>query len=78
MIILFGITTFVLYVVLFQMANRKSLRNSLRGKKISKAPAESEAKPLAVVNDGAVMICEPAWTALDDHQLDRLLRDSSP
>jgi hypothetical protein len=78
MIILFGITTFLLYVVLFRMANRKSVRNFPRPKRISKVRAESEAKPLAVVSDDAVMNCERAWTALDDHQLDRLLKDSSP
>jgi hypothetical protein len=78
MIILFGITTFVLDVVLFRLTDRGSLRNSPRAKKFSKSPAESEAKPVAVVSDDAVMICAPAWTALDDHQLDRLLKDSSP
>jgi hypothetical protein len=30
------------------------------------------------VGEDAVVIGEPAWTALDDHQLDRLLKDSSP
>ena len=78
MIILFVTTTIALFVVLLQLANRESLRNSRRPRKFSRAPAESAAKPLAVVSDDAVMLCEPAWTALDDHQLDRLLKDSSP
>jgi len=78
MFILFGVTTFVLYLVLFRMANRRRQRSSAHPKRFSKAPADSAANPRAVAGDGAVVIVEPAWTALDDHQLDRLLKDSSP
>jgi hypothetical protein len=78
MITLFGITTVVLYVVLFRTATRGSLRNSVRQKKISKVAAESQATPLTVVSDDAVITGERAWTALDDHQLERFLKDSSP
>jgi hypothetical protein len=77
-IILFGITTFVLYVVFFRMASRWSLSNSVRPKKTSTVPAEFQAQPRAVMNDDAVIVDEQAWTALDDHQLERLLKDSSP
>jgi hypothetical protein len=78
MIILFGITTFVLYLVLFRMANRRRQGSSAHPKRFSKAPVASAANPRAVVGEEPVVIGEPAWTALDDHQLDRLLKDSSP
>jgi hypothetical protein len=78
MIILFGITTFVLYLVLFRMANRRRERSSASPKRFPRVPADSGVNPRAVVGDDAVLIGEPAWTALDDHQLDRLLKDSSP
>jgi hypothetical protein len=41
-------------------------------------PADPAANPRAVVGEDAVLTGEPAWTALDDHQLDRFLKDSSP
>lgn len=78
MIILFGIATVVLYVVLFRTATRGSLHNSVRPKKIFKVAAESKVRPLTMVSDDAVIIGERAWTALDDHQLERFLKDSSP
>jgi hypothetical protein len=31
-----------------------------------------------MVSDDAVMLFEPGWTALDDQQLDRFLKSSSP
>jgi len=77
MIILFCVTTFVLYLVLFRMANRRRQGSSAHPKRFSKVPADSAANPRGVV-DEAVVSGEPAWTALDDHQLDRLLKDSSP
>lgn len=78
MITLFVITTVVLYVGLFRTASRRSLRNSMHPKRISRVPADSKVRPLTVVSDDAVIIDERAWTALDDHQLERFLKDSSP
>ena len=78
MIILFCVTTFVLYLVLFRIANRRRQRSSAHPKRFSKVPADSAANPRAVVGHDAAVSGEPAWTALDDHQLDRLLKDSSP
>jgi len=66
MIILFGVTTFVLYLVLFRMAKRGRQRSSASPKRFSRVPADSAANPRAVVGDDAVLIGEPAWTALDD------------
>jgi hypothetical protein len=77
MFILFGVTTFVLYLVLFRMANRRRERSSAHPIRFYEVPADSAATR-AVVGEDAVLIGEPAWTALDDHQLDRLLKDSSP
>jgi hypothetical protein len=60
------------------MANRRRQRSSAHPKGFYKVPADSAANPRAVVGEDAVLTGEPAWTALDDHQLDRLLKDSSP
>jgi hypothetical protein len=76
-IILSGVAASVLFVVLFRMANRGSLRDSARPTKVSKVPPKFTVNPAVVSND-VVIIGERAWTALDDHQLERLLKDSSP
>jgi hypothetical protein len=78
MFILFGVTTFVFYLVLFGMANRQRERSSAHPKAFYEVPADSAANPRAVVGEDAVLTGAPAWTSLDDHQLDRFLKDSSP
>jgi hypothetical protein len=78
MIILFVITTVVLYVVFYRVASRGSLGHVVRPQEIPRTTAKSSVKPLTVAGDRAITAGDRAWTALDDRQLDRLLKDSSP
>jgi hypothetical protein len=68
-VVLFILVTTIVYFLLFRFAVSRLQR------RLGAPEPEETVEPLVETHE---TVDEPAWTALDDRQLDRLLRESSP